>query len=103
MSDFEDLMSMASDAHLHVHGDSVSFVHAQTGVTETVSVIFEEYVGATDELRYGIAHARVDDFSSSPERGDYFTIGGVRWTLLKANDAKDAWVTFNPSAPLEIT
>lgn len=64
------------------------FTYARTGVTVSVPVIFNEFVGAIDDRRRAIFTVAAADFSIPPDRGDFFVLEGEtsRWTVLDVRD-----------------
>jgi hypothetical protein len=85
---FETISQRAMGAIQRPLGESATFTHVATGTSLTVTVVFNEFVGAIDDRRRAIFTVATADFATSPDRGDYFVLSGAtdRWTVLDVRD-----------------
>lgn len=89
-STFDNLSAKAIDALTRVMGSAATFTFAATAASETVSVIFNEFVGAVDARRRAIYTIAATGISAAPSRGDYFVLDGEtdRWVVVDVRDSK---------------
>lgn len=85
---FETLTNRALGALQRSMGTPATFTYAADGSTATITVIFNEFVGAIDDRRRGIFTVAAADFTTPPDRGDHFVLEGDtdRWTVLDVRD-----------------
>src|SRR5688572_21554406 len=90
MSTFETLSNRAIDALARTLGEPATFTHVAMGVSESITVIFNEFVGAIDDRRRAIFTLQATELATPPDRGDYFVLSGEtdRWTVLDVRDSK---------------
>ena len=103
-STFEDMFDMAFDVLADVEGITATFTHVASGVSYSVAVIFNEFVGAIDDFGRAIFTAE-DSFSSAPVRGDHFVLAGEtkRWYLTDVRDDKSGGYELRCDITLEET
>lgn len=78
---FEDLSFPIMIDHL---GDDCDYVSVTGAVTKTIKGIFNEFVGAIDELTRCIITIKSDATLgvASPRRGDQLTVAGNTWYVI---------------------
>ena len=102
MGYFDGLTEATWDAHQHVLGTDVAYVHVQTGLAETVSLQFEEYLGMLDDKGRGMAFGQLSAFGANPERGDRFTLAGRIWTVTRTIFPEDGTCQLEIIGPTEV-
>lgn len=81
---FETISRYAMGALQRPLGETATYTYAASQVTQTVVVIFNEFVGAVDDRSRAIFTVSAADFAPPPDRGDYFVLTGEtsRWTVI---------------------
>lgn len=102
MALWDELTEAAWGAHAYVLATDVAYVHVQTGVSETIGLQFEEYLGMLDDRGRGMAYGQVSDFTGNPERGDRFTLAGRVWTVTRTIYPEDGTVQLEIICPTEV-
>jgi len=87
-------------------GTTATLTYAATQTSQTIEVIFEEYVGAVDSVRratFTVAEADLDTVPT--QRVDYFVLSGEtdRWTIVDVRDGKSGAVEFRADGKLTRT
>lgn len=87
---FETLSGRAMDVLSRTLGEAATFTYAATGASHAITVIFNEFVGATDQYRRAIFTFAGSQLPTPPERGDHFVLSGetARWTITDVRDSK---------------
>ncbi len=95
-------MVRAGGVYKHVLGDSITLTHVADASTETVTMGFEEYLGAIDDKRRGMAYGLTDDFTTAPVRGDTFVYDSRTWICTNIVIAEDGYTTLIVQAATEV-
>ena len=103
---FERNMSDALDSLNRVMGESTTFTYAAEETTQSITVVFNEFVGFVDNYRRAIFTARTDAFSTrEPVRGDHFVLAGetARWKIVDVRNDQSGGVELRCDGHLERT
>lgn len=85
MADLQDVWQDFCQDRLESHlGDVVTYVTVDGLTSKSVTVIFNEFVGAIDEKSRALVELTADATRgiAVPRRGDYFTLNSKRWYVL---------------------
>lgn len=100
---FESAFGNAMGALGRALGETATLTHVDDQSTETVTVIFNEFVGAIDDRRRAIFTLAGGDVATTIQRGDYFVLSGetTRWTVTDVRDDKSGGLEIRCDGTLE--
>lgn len=99
-------MGKGLDSLNRVMGIDASFTFAAEQVTETVTIVFNEFVGFIDDKRRSLYTAKLSDFSTrDPARSDYFVLPNEtsRWHVMDVRIDKSGGIELRCDQHLERT
>ncbi|MBX3467181.1 MAG: hypothetical protein KF878_09830 [Planctomycetes bacterium] len=72
-----------------VMGHAAVYTHADTGATEAVTILADEFIGAIDDTRRAVFVLPYGAVTPEPKRGDYFVLSGEtdRWYLVNLRNS----------------